>query len=349
MLVDKNSGYSCGWLALLGIIGIGFMFLLVKPLIMVNPSKAKQYEAKQYTGSMNRAQQAYFLEKSNFTNNIGELGLGISTETTNYTYSTSATILSSINYGVSRQSDLKSYMGGVFLGDAEATGELTTFAILCETKDKGTNRPPAPIVEDGRLQCAPGTESLSGGDQEVFFGEDGKLVYISANYAKAGKYNQALDTVETITEEGFKAKALQIIATELVAAGESEQALRVTRNISDDSIKSNTIQAIALKLTDAGESEQALRVTRHITDDSIKSKTIQAIVPYLTTATEHEQAIQVAKTMTDYQPKTKALDAIVRRLVATGNPKRAVQIAQTIQSYYGGKEKAMAAIEGYKR
>jgi len=316
MLVDKNSGYSCGWLALLGIIGIGFMFLLVSPLIMVNPSQEKQSEAKQYTGSMNRAQQNYFLEKSNFTNNIGELGLGISTETTNYTYSTSATILSSINYGVSRQSDLKSYVGGVFLGDAEETGELTTFAILCETKDKGTNRPPAPIVEDGRLQCAPGTESLSGGDQEVFFGEDGKLVYISANYAKAGKYNQALDTVETITEEGFKAKALQIIATELVAAGESEQALRVTRNISDD---------------------------------SIKSKTIQAIVPYLTTATEHEQAIQVAKTMTDYQPKTKALDAILRRLVATGNPERAVQIAQTIQSYYGGKEKAMAAIEGYKR
>jgi len=190
MLVDKNSGYGCGWLALLGIIGIGFMFLLVSPLIMVNHSKEKQY------------------------------------------------------------------------------------------------------------------------------GEDGKLVYISANYAKAGKYNQALDTVETITEEGFKAKALQIIATELVAAGESEQALRVTRNISDD---------------------------------SIKSKTIQAIVPYLTTATEHEQAIQVAKTMTDYQPKTKALDAILRRLVATGNPERAVQIAQTIQSYYGGKEKAMAAIEGYKR
>ncbi len=349
MLVDKNSGYGCGWLALLGIIGIGFMFLLVSPLIMVNPSKAKQSEAKQHIGSMNRAQQNYFLEKSNFTNNIGELGLGISTETTNYNYSTSATILSSINYGVSRQSDLKSYVGGVFLGDAEETGELTTFAILCETKDKGTNRPPAPIVEDGRLQCAPGTESLSGGDQEVFFGEDGKLVYISANYAKAGKYNQALDTVETITEEGFKAKALQIIATELVAAGESEQALRVTRNISDDSIKSNTIQAIALNLTDAGESEQALRVTHSITDDSIKSKTIQAIVPYLTTATEHEQAIQVAKTMTDYQPKTKALDAIVRRLVATGNLERAVQIAQTIQSYYGGKEKAMAAIEGYKR
>ncbi|MEQ9666731.1 hypothetical protein [Coleofasciculus sp. G2-EDA-02] len=42
------------------------------------------------------------------------------------------------------------------------------------------------------------------------------------------------------------------------------------------------------------------------------------------------------------------MDAIVRRLAATGEHERAVQIAQTIQSYYGGKEKAMAAIARYQ-
>ncbi|MFP4100133.1 type IV pilin-like G/H family protein [Coleofasciculus sp.] len=302
-------------------------------------SKIKQSEAKQYIGSMNRAQQAYFLEEGNFTDNIGELGLGISTETTNYTYLTSATLLSSINYGVSRQSDLKSYVGGVFLGDAEETGELTTFAILCETKDKGTNRPPAPIVEDGVIQCAPETVNLYGEDEKgIFIGEDSTLAYRSANYAKAGKYNQAIDTAETITESWVKVKALEVIATELVAMGKSKQTLTIIEKI----------QAIALKLTDAGESEQALRVTRHITDDSIRSNTIQAIAPYLTTSAEYEQAIQVAKTLTDYEPKAKALDAIVRRLVATGNPERAVQIAEIIQSYYGGKEQALATIERYK-
>ncbi len=336
-LDDNDSGYDCGFLALLGLIEIGFI-LLVIPSFLSSADKAKQSEAKQYIGSMNRAQQAYFLGKSNFTNNIGELGLGISTETKNYTYSSHATLLSSINYGVSRQSDLKSYVGGVFLGDAEETGELTTFAILCETKDKGTNRPPAPILEDGMLQCAPGTKSVDGGNQEIFIGEDWKLADVSANYAKAGKYNQALDTVEMITESWVQAKALEVIATELAAAGKSKQALTIIERI----------QAIALKLTDASESEQALRVTRHITDESIQSKTIQAIAPYLTTSAEYEQAIQVAKTLTDYELKAKALDAIVRRLVATGNPERAVQIAQTIQSYYGGKDKAMAALERYK-
>ncbi|WP_446395329.1 type IV pilin-like G/H family protein [Coleofasciculus sp. E1-EBD-02] len=304
-------------------------------------SKAKQSEAKQYIGSMNRAQQAYFLEESNFTDNIGELGLGISTETENYTYSIHTTSLSVINYAVSHKSKMKGYVGAVFLGDAVETGEMTTFAILCEAKSPGTHRSPAPIVEDGVIQCAPETvklESYREDEKEIFIGEDLTLAYRSANYAKAGKYNQAIDTAETITESWVKVKALEVITTELMVAGKSKQALPIVEKI----------QAIALQLTDAGEYTQALRVTRHITDDSIKSKTIQAIAPYLTTATEYEQGIQVAKTITDYEQKAKALDAIVRRLAATGEYERAVQIAETIQSYYGGKDQAMAAIERYK-
>jgi len=288
---------------------------------------------------MNRAQQAYFLEESKFTDTIAELGLGISTETENYTYSIHTNYLSVINYAISHKSKMKGYVGAVFLGDAVATGEMTTFAILCEAESPGTHRPPAPIVEDGVIQCAPETVNLYGEDEKgIFLGEDWKLVYRSANYAKAGKYNQAIDTAETITERWVKVKALEGIATELVTVGKSKQALPIIEKI----------QAIALNLTDAGEYTQALRVTHSIPHDSIQSKTIQAIAPYLTTSAEYEQGIQVAKMITDYEPKAKALDAIVRRLVATGNPERAVQIAETIQSYYGGKAQALATIERYK-
>ncbi|MEQ9232851.1 type IV pilin-like G/H family protein [Coleofasciculus sp. E2-BRE-01] len=288
---------------------------------------------------LNRDGGNFSLEEGNFTDNITELGLGISTETTDYTYSSHATLLSAINYSVSRTSNLESYVGGVFLGSIEQTGESTTFTILCQAKSPETNRPPAPIVENGMLQCALGTETVDrGNNQGIFIGKNWNLANISANYASAGEYTQALDSAERITDDLIQAKTLEVIATELVAAGKSKQALTIIEKI----------QAIALNLTDAGEYTQALRVTRHITDDSIKSKTIHAIAPYLTTATEYEQGIQVAKTLTDYEPKAKALDAIVRRLVATGNDERAVQIAQTIQSYYGGKDQAMATIERYK-
>jgi len=337
MTADTNSGYGCGCLVLLGIISfLGLSYLLVEFADFAR--ETQQYEPKSYIRAMNRAQQAYFLERGGFTDNIAELELGISTETADYNYSIHATPLSVINYSVSRISNLESHVGGVFLGSIEQTGESTTFAILCQAKSPGTNRPPAPMVENGMLQCAPGTENVDGGNQEIFIGEDWKLVDVSANYAKAGEYNQAVDTAETITESWVKAKALEVIATELAAAGKSNQALTIVEKI----------QAIALNLTDAGEYTQALKVTRHITDESIKSKTIQAIAPYLTTSAEYEQGIQVAKTITDYQQKAKALDAIVRRLVATGNLEQAVQITKTIHDYYGSRDKAMAAIESYK-
>lgn len=296
-------------------------------------------EGKQYVDAMNRAQQAYFLEKNSLSDKIGNLALNIATETENYTYSMQTTPLSAFHYGVSRQSQLNGYVGGIFFSDIEETGELTTLAILCEAQSPGTTRPPAPIVEEGVIKCAPETVNLKGDDQNgIIIGEDWNLAYRSANYASAGEYNQALDMAETITDDLIKAKVLQVIATELVAAGKPNQALTIIERI----------QAIALKLTNAGEYTQALKVTPSITHDSIRSNTLQAIAPYLTNPDHHEQALQVAKTLTDYQDKAKALDAIVRRLAATGEHERAVQIAQTIQSYYGGKEKAMAAIARYQ-
>ncbi|MEQ9233511.1 hypothetical protein [Coleofasciculus sp. E2-BRE-01] len=60
MTADTNSGYGCGWLALLGIISLwGLSYLLVEFADFAR--ETQQYEPKQYIASMNRAQQAYFL------------------------------------------------------------------------------------------------------------------------------------------------------------------------------------------------------------------------------------------------------------------------------------------------
>ncbi|MEQ9548633.1 type IV pilin-like G/H family protein [Coleofasciculus sp. G2-EDA-02] len=162
MTADTNSGYGCGCLALLGIIGLLGLYSLAANRLSCAVG-AKQSEAKQYVGSMNRAQQAYFLEKGNFTDNIPELRLGIRTETENYIYSIYTTPLGVVNYSISRKFDLKSYVGGVFSfsGQVEPWNDESGLSvILCEAKSPGTHRPPAPILEDGILQCAPGTESL---------------------------------------------------------------------------------------------------------------------------------------------------------------------------------------------
>ncbi|MEH2281865.1 MAG: type IV pilin-like G/H family protein [Nostoc sp.] len=122
------------------IIIIGILSAIALPSFLNQANKAKQSEAKTYTGSMNRAQQAYYLENTTFTTSIGALGLGIATQTINYSYSALAPDASSVlnqakvisgNF----KAPLKAYIGSVAITTQGATSEATTIAVLCESKD----------------------------------------------------------------------------------------------------------------------------------------------------------------------------------------------------------------------
>jgi len=102
------------------------LFLLMLPVIASLPvfslpsfegqaNKAKQSEAKQYVGSINRAQQSKYAENGSFANSIDALGIGIKTETTNYRYSIETTKNAAFNYGVATSEKLRSFVGGVFV------------------------------------------------------------------------------------------------------------------------------------------------------------------------------------------------------------------------------------------
>ena len=149
------------------IIIIGILSAIALPSFLNQANKARESEAKQYTGSMNRAQQAVFLEKTTFTTDFGNLGLGIASNTTNYTYSmgtpsaantflvtagtatvSGATIdptttqlgAAIVSGGSPKQTDtLRSYFGVVDVGTEQAgtAGAATTTAILCQKKTPG--------------------------------------------------------------------------------------------------------------------------------------------------------------------------------------------------------------------
>ena len=115
---------SCGCLLLVyGVIvlpsGLFFTFgikdkqvEIFVPSFLSMANNAKQSEAKQYVGSMNRAQQAYFYENNALATSVDALGLGIKTETNNYKYSLRVTKTASFHYAASKT--LKNYVGGVF-------------------------------------------------------------------------------------------------------------------------------------------------------------------------------------------------------------------------------------------
>lgn len=163
------------------IIIIGILSAIALPSFLNQANKAKESEAKTYVGSMNRAQQAYHIEKGRFATEVGPLGLGISTQTNNYTYSiqsepTERIITISIatpNGGTIdcvislepyplivfcdlTNAALSSYVGGVKVGETDS-GETTTIAVLCEEDPTSSTTPTASPSE---LDCPPGFEKL---------------------------------------------------------------------------------------------------------------------------------------------------------------------------------------------
>ncbi len=123
------------------IIIIGILAAIALPSFLNQANKAKQSEAKTYVGSMNRSQQAYYLEKNIFvtaTTNFGSLGLGVSTQTANYAYDVadggSGTAVINFATTVKTSAPLKIYSGGVAVSTIQATKETSTLAVMCESK-----------------------------------------------------------------------------------------------------------------------------------------------------------------------------------------------------------------------
>ncbi|MEH1804722.1 type IV pilin-like G/H family protein [Nostoc sp.] len=149
------------------IIIIGILSAIALPSFLNQANKAKQSEAKTYIGSMNRAQQAFYLENTAFTSSIGALGLGIATSTVNYqyqiAYTTGGSVVTNQAQVKSATAPLKSYVGGVEVTSQAATSEATTIAVLCESADTvlagGTNAvaSTAFVFTTGGLDCTTNT------------------------------------------------------------------------------------------------------------------------------------------------------------------------------------------------
>ncbi len=118
-------------------------------------------EGKMYVGTMNRAQQGYLMETNRFASTVDELGLGIPDSTIAYNYSLDAKPKFTLQYGISRRNDVKSYVGIVEL--TTFGFDDTTIAVLCENNVPGPIRPAAPILLGGGQApvCAAGTQQIN--------------------------------------------------------------------------------------------------------------------------------------------------------------------------------------------
>ncbi|HEY9710215.1 MAG TPA: type IV pilin-like G/H family protein, partial [Oculatellaceae cyanobacterium] len=123
------------------IIIIGILAAIALPSLLAQVNKAKQAEAKQNVGALNRAQQAYYLENTAFASDVVTVGIGISTQTVNYFYTilsdgtTEPQLIANIGTRNQGKNSLKSYFGFNFttLGGVGAATEVLALGKVCET------------------------------------------------------------------------------------------------------------------------------------------------------------------------------------------------------------------------
>ncbi|MGB3311388.1 MAG: type IV pilin-like G/H family protein [Nodosilinea sp.] len=162
------------------IIIIGILAAIALPSFLNQANKARQSEAQTYAGSVNRAQQAFYLENSEFSTPassdpnitdsptaLGALGLGIANDTENYVYTivgptptVSASVYAEPNDGAGAYdpaSPLLVFVGGAAIASTTGAvgGEATTVAVLCRSNE-------TPVQSGGALAAGEITQATVG-------------------------------------------------------------------------------------------------------------------------------------------------------------------------------------------
>ncbi|WP_027249858.1 type IV pilin-like G/H family protein [Planktothrix agardhii] len=148
----KEEGFTLIEL-LVVIIIIGILAAIALPSFLSQANKAKQSEAKQYLASINKGQQAYYVENTVFGGSISGLGIGIKTVTNNYTYGATLAGTVGATAGATPATGLKPYAAAVGLVGAAGT-DKTTQTVLCEG---AVGAAMIALVPDGTLEPTCGT------------------------------------------------------------------------------------------------------------------------------------------------------------------------------------------------
>jgi len=156
----KDQGFTLIEL-LVVIIIIGILSAIALPSFLNQANKAKQSEAKTYIGTLNRTQQAYFLEKTAFASNLSAMADPVPSTTVNYAYASAgvgggtAATTSALSTGTAQKDALRSYGGTVFVATNITTSETSTLAIAYESRTPSKAVPPAATIA-GTTMTEPG-------------------------------------------------------------------------------------------------------------------------------------------------------------------------------------------------
>ncbi|MBW4490489.1 MAG: type IV pilin-like G/H family protein [Trichocoleus desertorum ATA4-8-CV12] len=166
---SQDQGFAL-WRAIVILLGLGGLGLITLPFVLgvgrgCGPTPAS--EARNHLRSMNRAQQAYYLENRQFSHSVADLGLGIHAQTTKkYLLATKSTGNAALSYAIADRPNPpaktynKSYIGAVFSTSQKKDGEVVTVGILCQSDSPDMIHLPAPTYKQGVIACGKGMTKM---------------------------------------------------------------------------------------------------------------------------------------------------------------------------------------------
>lgn len=172
LIPKPDRGFTLLELTVVLVMG-GILAAIALPTLMNQASKAKQAEAKTYVGSLNHGQQAYFLEHSSFTNDLGALGIGLRTKSANYRYSIvvedeaanlasagGTANLAAVHHAEALSPGLKPYVGMAAVIET-SVGDKLIGTVICEADQPAKGKAAEPTYSDSTIACNPGTHDLA--------------------------------------------------------------------------------------------------------------------------------------------------------------------------------------------
>ena len=142
------------------IIIIGILAAIALPSFLNQAAKAKQSEAKSYVGSVNRAQQAYRIEKATFADTITALEIGIPTTTVDFVYAITPAkgVATSTTFTATPKdtTTLRAYAGGVQV--LAASGQSS--AAACQTTAPSATPPTILLDGAAAASCVAPAENM---------------------------------------------------------------------------------------------------------------------------------------------------------------------------------------------
>ncbi|MBH8562805.1 tetratricopeptide repeat protein [Nostoc sp. CENA67] len=158
---------------------------------------------------------------------------------------------------------------------------------------------------------------------------DYALVFISPDYAKAGKIDQVLQVIAKIEDTNRRSFAWTSVIQELSNAKKFDQVLQLLPHI-EENVVGTALSAIAIKYATEGKFQQALELVNTIDNEFDQTKALVAIANHYLKLEQLKLAFEIAQLITNVKDKSEILEAIARSYDESGEYPKAKQVAQAI-------------------